>query len=218
MGRETGFSWNRVHGDSRDAETTEQLQPLDFRPSRTELGNHPMRRHCQRPSLPATQRQWNQNGGFTGRGALEPWPLGILLVSFKATPTAGSHLQATGHRTPLRVLQPLETPNVPHNSSMIPQPLSCSEEETQQCAVISQEPQSIRHGKGRGGRQGRRGHSPQAARKCRALGCCARVRRPWIQPLRTAGAVQAAPPRGPTSPKSMGSSSPCWEAEKEVGT
>lgn len=62
------------------------------------------------------------------------------------------------------------------------------------------------------------GDSPQSARKCRALGCCARERRPWIQPLRTVGAVQAAPPRGPASPKSLGSNSPCWEAQKEEVT
>lgn len=61
-------------------------------------------------------------------------------------------------------------------------------------------------------------HSPWSARTSRALGCRARERRPWVQPLRTAGAVQAAPPRGPSSPKSPDSSSPCWEEEKDVGT
>lgn len=63
----------------------------------------------------------------------------------------------------------------------------------------------------RAGWAGRAGHSPESARKRKALGCCARECRPWIQPLRTEGAAQAAAPRGPGSPKSPGSSSPCWK-------
>lgn len=59
-------------------------------------------------------------------------------------------------------------------------------------------------------------HSPLSARNCRALGCCARERRPWIQPLRTVGTFQATQQRGPTSPKSPSSNSPCWKAKREA--
>lgn len=60
-------------------------------------------------------------------------------------------------------------------------------------------------------------HPPRSARKPRAPGCWARECRPWIQALRTVGAIQASRPGAPCSPKSRGSSSACGEAEGNHG-